>query len=132
MQYAAEDPQAEALTQMHEHRPEMELYDISKDPWEMDNRVDDPELAEIKKLLMKELNNWLTQQHDDPIQTEIKAVAGRNAKRIKAGKTLMKTESKTPVITNSETPEDAPLSRKEARIKRKAEAAAAAANDEEE
>ncbi|PHS14136.1 MAG: hypothetical protein COA78_06250 [Blastopirellula sp.] len=127
VKYAAEDPEAAELTNMHEHRPAMELYDISKDPWELENRVDDPELVKIKKLLIKELDNWLKQQNDDPIQTEIKAVAGRNAKRIKAGKTLMHTESKTSSITDSEPLEDAPLSRKEARIKRKAVAAKAEA-----
>jgi hypothetical protein len=39
-------------------KPEFELFDLKKDPYEMNNLADDPEYAEIKAELLAELNAW--------------------------------------------------------------------------
>lgn len=38
-------------------RPE-ELYDIEKDPWELENRIDDPSLREVRDRLRRELDEF--------------------------------------------------------------------------
>ncbi|HEC42107.1 MAG TPA: DUF4976 domain-containing protein [Bacteroides sp.] len=39
-------------------KPEFELFDLRKDPHEMNNLADDPEYADIKDELLAELNAW--------------------------------------------------------------------------
>lgn len=39
-------------------KPEIELFDLEKDPWELNNLADDPDYKEIKDKLFAELNNW--------------------------------------------------------------------------
>ncbi len=39
-------------------KPDIELYDLEKDPFELDNVADDPNYARIKKKLLAELNDW--------------------------------------------------------------------------
>ena len=52
------------LTEAQEHfwldrRPEYELYDLQADPDEINNRADDPEFADVKQRLIKQLEEWL-------------------------------------------------------------------------
>ena len=39
-------------------KPEFELFDMKNDPNEINNLADDPNFAEVKVELLKELNNW--------------------------------------------------------------------------
>ena len=39
-------------------KPEIELFDLENDPWEVNNLADNPEYSEIKDELLKELNAW--------------------------------------------------------------------------
>ena len=39
-------------------KPEFELFDLEKDPWELNNLATDPDYKEIKDKLLFELNNW--------------------------------------------------------------------------
>lgn len=41
-------------------KPEIELYDLRSDPYEINNVTDDPDYAEIKAELLAELENWRT------------------------------------------------------------------------
>jgi arylsulfatase A-like enzyme len=43
---------------MASSKPEIELFDLKKDPHEVKNVADDPAYAEVKKLLLAELNKW--------------------------------------------------------------------------
>lgn len=55
-------------------RPKEELYDIRKDPYEMNNLAGNPKYAEIKEKLAIELKKWMSQQGDRGIDTELKAI----------------------------------------------------------
>ncbi|WP_283434114.1 sulfatase family protein [Neorhodopirellula lusitana] len=39
-------------------KPEVELFDLRSDPYELNNLADDPNQASVKSELLKELNNW--------------------------------------------------------------------------
>lgn len=43
---------------MASSKPEFELFDLKNDPYELNNLADNPEYAETKTELLKELNNW--------------------------------------------------------------------------
>jgi arylsulfatase A-like enzyme len=47
-------------------RPSMELYDLNQDPMEMENLIQNPEYAEVRKDLSQRLLNWM-QETDDPL-----------------------------------------------------------------
>lgn len=46
-------------------KPEIELFDLNKDPHEVNNVADDLSYAEIKAALLTELENWRTEVIDD-------------------------------------------------------------------
>ncbi|WP_282135258.1 sulfatase family protein [Seonamhaeicola maritimus] len=46
-------------------KPEIELFDLKKDPFEVNNVADNPEYSNIKKELLEELENWRTNVIDD-------------------------------------------------------------------
>lgn len=50
--------------EMHPGQPEEELFDTEKDPNELKNLSDNPEMTEIKARLRKELFRWMKQQKD--------------------------------------------------------------------
>ncbi len=52
------------LTPAQEHfmadaRPEFELYDLENDPYEIDNKVDDPDYQDVKNKLQAKLEKWV-------------------------------------------------------------------------
>ncbi|MDR8392408.1 sulfatase [Aliifodinibius sp. S!AR15-10] len=55
-------------------RPREELYDIRKDPYERNNLADNSEYNDVKKRLAKKLNEWMQQQGDMGIDTELQAI----------------------------------------------------------
>ncbi|MBK1881274.1 sulfatase [Luteolibacter pohnpeiensis] len=55
------------------HRPGAELYDLQEDPYETKNLAEQPEMAEIKERLQKELDQWMDQQGDKGMETEKEA-----------------------------------------------------------
>ena len=55
------------------HRPGEELYDVDSDDLEQRNLAADPQYAEIKARLSKELDSWMSQQGDQGMETELKA-----------------------------------------------------------
>ncbi len=61
---ASEDPQAQFIVNRWYHRPEFELYDITVDPFELNNLADDKQYAKIKTRLHKALKEWMESQND--------------------------------------------------------------------
>ena len=61
---ARTDPEAAKALQRYVKRPAVELYDLRKDPWELENLAGRPELAELRADLEKRLREWLAQQGD--------------------------------------------------------------------
>lgn len=52
------------LVNRYMKRPAEELYNSQQDPYELNNLADDPQYAEIKNRLSKELDRWMTEQND--------------------------------------------------------------------
>jgi uncharacterized sulfatase len=70
---AKTDPHARKLVEMYQHRPAEELYDVEKDPWELENRAGDPALADVQATLRRRLDAWMDQQGDRGNATEMQA-----------------------------------------------------------
>ncbi|MBK1877706.1 sulfatase family protein [Pelagicoccus mobilis] len=69
----AGDAFAQEQVSRYRKRPEYELYDMSKDPFEMRNLAGNPEYAEEFKRLKAELDGWMKQQGDAGVETEMAA-----------------------------------------------------------
>jgi N-sulfoglucosamine sulfohydrolase len=61
---------AAAQAQRLARKPTLELYDLQKDPWELKSVAELPEHRERIQKLRAQLELWLKQQGDDPVQTE--------------------------------------------------------------
>jgi len=61
---AETDPKAKTIVHRYQHRPSEELYDITKDPFEMNNLAENPEQAELLKSLRRQLAEWRKTQGD--------------------------------------------------------------------
>lgn len=62
---AKADPKAAAIIKRYYTRPEFELFDLDKDPLELDNLADNPEYRGKLAQLRDELNAWTTAQGDE-------------------------------------------------------------------
>lgn len=62
-----------ARTSFYVIRPEEELYDIKNDPFQLNNLVANPKYQTIKKELKTKIEEFMKQQGDKGIQTEMKA-----------------------------------------------------------
>lgn len=79
-----------AQTRRYTQRPEFELYDLSEDPLELQNRANDPNLAEVKKDLYQRLQKWMESCGDQGQATELAAREHMNAKHRKGRNSLKK------------------------------------------
>ncbi len=61
---AKTDPKAKAIVERYQHRPKEELYDLRKDPYEMENLAKNPEHAGLLKSLRNQLAEWCKTQGD--------------------------------------------------------------------
>jgi uncharacterized sulfatase len=68
---AATDASAKTLVNRYQHRPAEELYEVSTDPFEMNNLADDPALAGVKSALREKLLAWMESQGDQGAATEM-------------------------------------------------------------
>lgn len=55
---------AHAMLDRYKHRPKFELYDITKDPYELNNLADNKKYSQKKAELTMELKKWMKQQND--------------------------------------------------------------------
>lgn len=71
------------------HRSEYELYDLEKDPYEMNNLAGDPELVLVAKRMDRALKEWMKENNDigDP----------RSVKR-RTGRTISSTTASGPCV----------------------------------
>lgn len=60
-------PHTYDLVKRYTSRPAEQLYNTAEDPWELNNLADDPQYAQIKARLSKELDRWLKSQNDPGI-----------------------------------------------------------------
>lgn len=76
----AEDPRALEIVQRYVSRPAEELYETSRDPFEMRNLADDARYAAIKDRLAAELDRWMAEQGDpgSALDTRDQHEAARN------------------------------------------------------
>ncbi|MFC1633856.1 sulfatase [Planctomycetota bacterium] len=75
------NPAVAARARFYQHRPEEELYDLEKDPYELTNLADNPACVEIKTRLRKELERWMAQQGDEGNATELKTIERQGPNR---------------------------------------------------
>jgi uncharacterized sulfatase len=82
---AANDARLAARLEFLSHRPAEELYDLASDPYEFNNLAANPELADVKGRLGQALDDWMAQQGDRGLATELEAKSHqpreRNAKK---------------------------------------------------
>jgi len=64
------DQHAAAMTRKYQHRPAEELYDVAADPHCLNNLIENPEFADLKNKLSRELDRWMASQGDKGIETE--------------------------------------------------------------
>ncbi len=84
---AKKDNRAKTLVHKLHHRPEYELYDLSKDPYELENKADDPSHKKTLARLKKALHAKLAKLGDpDPIATEKSLVGSEGGKKKKPSK----------------------------------------------
>lgn len=69
-QAKAGDARARMLTTKYQHRPAEELYDVAADPHCLNNLIDDPSFAGLKKELSDRLDAWMKSQGDLGAETE--------------------------------------------------------------
>ncbi len=69
----AGDSDAADKIKRYQVRAGEELFDINEDPYEWNNRANDPKLASIKAKLGKQLEAWMKASGDKGQQTEVEA-----------------------------------------------------------
>jgi uncharacterized sulfatase len=67
---AKTDPAAASVVGRYHRRPAEELYDLSADPWELNNLAADPPRAAILASLRADLEAWMKVQGDSGLKTE--------------------------------------------------------------
>ncbi len=80
---AKKDPKLAERVKFLSHRPAEELYDLSNDPFEMNNLANDASLSKVKAELGRQLDAWMKQQGDKGMATEMKAKSRQGRKRRK-------------------------------------------------
>ncbi len=77
---AKTDPAAAKLVNAYQHRPAVELYDVTADPYELKNLAGDPSLADIQQKLHEKLEAWMKQQGDEGVATELAVKAHKTVR----------------------------------------------------
>jgi uncharacterized sulfatase len=80
-QDAARRPDLAARLRWLSHRPAVELYDLETDPLEQTNRAGDEDLAAVEARLTEALDEWMRQQGDRGLETEMQAASRQPLRR---------------------------------------------------
>ncbi len=78
---AESDAELAARVRWLYERPADELYDLETDPYETNNRADDPTLANVRARLRDRLDRWMAQQGDNGLETELRAKSRQPGRR---------------------------------------------------
>jgi len=78
---AKTDAEAARLVTMYQHRPAEELYDLRRDPYELNNIAADPANRELVASLRKRLEDWMRRQGDHGVETEMLAFERQGKKQ---------------------------------------------------
>jgi len=70
----ATDPDIARRTRSFQYRPAEEFYDVTTDPYEMNNLGDNPQYRAVMDGMRKRLLAWMEQQGDEGVATEMKAL----------------------------------------------------------
>jgi len=73
LEKAESDTFAQQRVTAFQERPSEELYDVVKDPFQMNNLAGNPQYASVVKSMKKQLEKWMKQQGDKGQQTEMEA-----------------------------------------------------------
>ena len=84
---AADDPDLAARVDWLFHRPAIELYDVDNDPYERKNLAGNAELADVEAALQSKLDEWMRQQGDKGMETELMATGRQGNGKAKAAQT---------------------------------------------
>jgi N-sulfoglucosamine sulfohydrolase len=87
---AKTDPDAAKKVEMYLRRPAEELYDLEKDPYEINNLAGDPKYRPLIDSLRKRLRSWMGQQGDKGIETEMQAFERQGRKQSTAHRNIEK------------------------------------------
>jgi len=68
---AERDEFAARRVELYQHRPAEELYDLDRDPFELNNLAGQPEYREKMDALRRVLDGWMQQQGDRGVETEL-------------------------------------------------------------
>lgn len=74
---AKSDPEAERAVERFRKHPEIQLYDLSQDPWELENLAELPEHRATRDRLLGEVREWMRQQGDGWLKDEGAEGAGK-------------------------------------------------------
>jgi uncharacterized sulfatase len=81
---ATTDADAARKVGMYVRRPAEELYDLEKDPYELNNLAADQKYRALMDSLKKQLLAWMDQQGDKGIETEMQAFERQERKKSSA------------------------------------------------
>lgn len=81
----AGDADAAEKVRRYQHRPPVELYDLSADPFEWNNLAEEPALAETVDRLRSRLDAWMKSQGDEGQATEMAATEHQSRNRNRPG-----------------------------------------------
>lgn len=96
-QRASEDANAARLVQRYVKRPAEEFYDLRVDPHELNNLADAPEHRQEMLRLRSRLDEWMKQQGDLGVETELAVPAHRVKRR-------QKKKRRTPDVERASSP----------------------------
>ena len=80
---AETDDFAASRVARYRKRPREEFYDLSKDPYELENLAGKPEHRALMDGLLKKLEAWMERQGDNGIETEMDALSRKNRRKKK-------------------------------------------------
>ncbi len=75
------DADAAEKVRRYRNRPAVELYDITKDPYEWDNLAENPDYASVLGEMAAELAMWMESQGDLGAETEMAAMERQGSRR---------------------------------------------------
>ena len=83
---AKSDPAAAAIVKRYHTRPAEELYDVVKDPYEMNNLAGDPEYAKVQAELKSKVKAWMKRMGDSGPESQPRTARNRKPPKKRVGK----------------------------------------------